>query len=544
MRRLLILILVFAAATYACGSDSASIQSPTGAGQICAADIECGPGALCMGNACVLRGFVDLTAHIEIRPPVNAHYVRRQLLEQQLGDIDGRLISLPIPVAFDYSIHDDVGDEVAARLHLVGVERIPGRTLDVLQGYVPGESSRFRVEPGAYDVRVVPTAAERPGLAIEGLVVRPSDTPILKEFRIPETRRRIVGSVRQRTASNIPVPGIRVRATSVPSGLPSSSAVTLADGNFAIALPETTDTTFAIIAEVDGATAPAWRYEQVIQVFTDDTERTVSIPFEMTTGAMRTQAMIRVIGFGEDKPEPVAAAAVTFTASTAPETKTFRVDAVTDAEGFVVVETDTGSEPLMLLAAKYDVTVDPPAGSRMARTVTQIDLTGATPTLQPDLQVEVAARVRVTGEVSSASGQRAPSVQVHFERADSTASRITAITDQDGTYATWLDPGQHLVRVDPTGATPIGEGLAGGYRMIDVPAERAVALPALSLPAPVAFQGTVVGASNEPLAKTSVEIFVEAQDRVISIARSTTDELGIFRMVVPAGDGALLNSNN
>ena len=508
----------------------------------CTSDLECPSNALCMNLVCVGRGSISLDrAHLEIRPPVDAPYVRHQRVDQSLDAINGGRISLPQPVTFDYSIRDDAGTAIAARLHIVGTDRISGRERDVLQGYAPNNPSQFRVEPGTYDVRIVPTESERPGLALEGLVVRASVAPIIKEFRLPPTRRRIVGSVRQRTASNIPVEGVRVRATSRPSGLPSSSAVTLGDGLFEIELPETTDTTFEVVAEVDAATAASWRFEQVIQVFTDDTRRVLSIPFEPTSDQMRTMARIRVIGFGASGPEAVPAAALTFTASTAPATKVFETSAITDKDGFVVVETDTGEQPLDLVAARYTVDIDPPAGSRMARTTVSLDLSSVSPGVVPDRQLEVEPRVRVSGAVTSASGQAAPTVQVHFERLDSAVSRITALTDIEGRYAVWLDPGSHLVRVDPTGAGPIGEALAAGFRNIDVGHAASIELPALTLPPPVAFEGTVVGAQEEPVAKSAVEVFVEAEGRVISVGRAVTDGAGAFRMVVPGRDGGRLS---
>jgi hypothetical protein len=519
----------------ACGDEDASSPPPTS--EPCFSSSDCQSGAVCFDNECVdlpdgeLRGI-----HVEITPPAAAPYVRTQLLDQTIPVGAGRVrFELTSPTTFDpVSVLDADNRPIAARLSLFGRERVPGRELEATLRVLPERPSAVGLLPGEYDVRVLPDDTARyPGIDVQGWEVRPSASPRPREFVLPRTYRTIRGEVTLRTAGNVKLDGVIVRARSIPSNLPSTSAVTADGGRFEIALPETRDTTFRLSAELPAELQPAWGFDQIVTV-PESGSRTVTVRLEETTDAIRGLLRLRIFGRGPAGPEPVSGASITLTASSSVDFRSFRISATTDGQGYAFVRSDQGAEPLALLAASYDLSIDPPPSSPYRRTSTVLPLTTLAPNVPSDKQIELTLRPLVKGSVLSGFGLPVAGAAVQFERLEGGPALVLTTSGEDGLFEARLDPGDHAARISPTAESKRGEVLPASFAIIQVPDRAEHELPALSLEPGTILEGEVAGGvDGAPVPRSEVQLFVTSGGRTFSLGRAATDGSGRFGMIVP-----------
>lgn len=497
----------------------------------CFTDEQCQPGFTCQNLVCVDPN-VDLNGiMIAVDPPAESAYASTHFLTMDIVAAGPAVaLTLPAPARFDYRVLDANGDRIDAHLTFAGTRRIPGREAVISETFLSARPASLSLVPDRYQVRFLPVGTDVPGVDVP-FEVRATTTQ--KDFTLSATLRNVRGNVAHRADSNIRLPGVLVRAFSVPSGLPSSSSVTDADGAFNILLPDTDDTSFRIIAEIGADLQPAWRYEQIIRVERGE-DRTLDIGLDRSADDRRGLARIRILGVRDEGPGPIAGARVTLTASTALATQRFEVAGTTDREGYVVVSTPRGSEPLVVLAAQYGIAVEPPVNSAFGRSKGTIDLSRAGPDLIPDKQIELMRRPRVAGRIVSSAGQAVDHAILDFESLDTpTASLPSTTTDASGAYSIWLDPGRYLVRVDPGGAALAGEILPVGFTEITVGDDGGdIVLPPARLPSGSVLNGVLYGAGGDVVPRANVEVFATEAGAARSIGRTVSDTNGLFSLVV------------
>jgi hypothetical protein len=522
------LLLVAALGLAACAGDEERLAARDAAP--CLEDLDCGDGLRCMAGACGRETDAPLErVSIELVPPAGAAAVRTQLLDLERGD--GALGDLRLERGIELPVRvlDASGRPVAARITIEGTPRIPGREVDVAETLSPDRPLLLRLAPGRYAARFDPLDPARPGVAVDAFEIRETTTG--KDFELPASYRRLFGTVRLRTDGNVLVPGVRVRAVSVPSGLVSSSAVTDETGAYSILLPDTHDPSVRVVAELDGDARPAWRFEQEIGLVVEG-DRRLDIGFEPTPDPLRGLASVRVLGMGDRGPEPIAGARVTLTASTAVPTQVFTVSGVTDAEGTVVVQTDAGVAPLEVVAAEYRALVEPPTRSVFARTTITLDLRRTSPSFAPDKHVELPRRVQATGAVLTEDGRSVDGAVLDLEPLDLEGARLRSVTtDLRGGFSVWLDPGRYAVRVAPSAES----ALPTGRFAIQVPRD-ALTFPigTLRLPGGRVASGRILDVDGRPVQGAEVEVFGGAESPVTSLARVQSDAGGRFSVVLPA----------
>lgn len=525
------LLLLLAAA--GCAESESAFRRPIG----CERDDQCGSREACIDFTCVAVESGSLTGvHVELTPVAASPYVRTQLLDRELevGAANVRF-ELPAPSTFDtVTVLDAAEQPIEARLSIFGQERIPGREVDATLRLRAGSPNPLQLLPGHYTLRVLPEDTRLfPGIVIDGWEVRAAPQPQQREFVLPAQYRTIRGEVTLRTADNVKLPGITVRARSIPSDLPSTSTVTDANGRFEIRLPQSEDTTFLLLAERAPELQPAWGYAQVISV-PDETGRNVTVRIEDTSPEIQGLVRLRILGKGSQGPEPVAGAQVTLTASTSLDSRAFEITATTDGDGYAFIQTGANSQALRLLQSSYQVRIAPPSSSPFRGRVTTLALTNLGPDRPADKQLEVEPRPTVSGTVRSGFGLPVQGAAIQVEALDDRALLFTAATGADGTFVVRLDPGEYVLRVDPTLRSAGGELLPVGWARISVPEAAEHALPPITLEPGTLLQGTVSGARDGlPVPRTEVELFVTVGQRPVSLGRTISGEAGGFMLVVP-----------
>lgn len=533
--------LFFAAISSSCTSLDLEDVAEIG----CIGSSDCPGGGVCIASRCMSPSSIGpSTLHVELSPPTGSRYVTSQFLDFSL---DGPRLDLllPAPTEYEVIVFDAEGTPVNAHFLAKGADRIPGREID-LSADLRGESRRertVRLLRGEYGVRIEPLDTKKPGLETTFTVRPPEGNAIRREFRF-RPYRKLFGEVVSSVSRDAKVAGVKVAAFSTRTGLPSTSTTTDARGHYALELPDTEDTAFRLVASPPDGEQPAWGFEEVIFVpqcgLTDprctSSNREKQIPLEPTASSVRGTARIRIGGQLEGF-VPAVGANVTLTATTSEGLKTrkFEVKATTDNEGYVVVRDTSGRRDLQILKARYLLSVDPSSQSRFGRLSTMIDLTKTSPSVAPDEQILLPLRTPVEGSISSALGRPVPYARLELQPLDGPLPSVDITSDAEGKFEAWLEPGRYLMTVIPTSATDEDEIPPISVREIEVRShvDREF-LPALTLPASAALQGTVHGILDlEPIPNTKIEFFVEARGLIVSLGNTITDASGEFSIVLP-----------
>ena len=355
------------------------------------------------------------------------------------------------------------------------------------------------------------------------------------------TYRKIKGRVYQRSDSNVPLEGVLVRAYSQTSGLLSSNSISDRLGSYEVLLPDTQDTSFRVIAEWPDSTQPAWRFEQNIRVERGE-DRQLDIGFTQTMPDQQGHAQIRFLGDGDRGPEPITKANVTLTASAAFDTQTYKLVAMTDDDGYVVIPKTTGNERPNLVAATYEIEIIPPSGSIFARSKQALDLNRVGPSNTADKHIALAKRVYVSGAVASARGELVAGANIvvtyQTKSSELPSPGVVINTKADGSFNAWLDPGDYLFRVTPPPEDSRSNTESPkAFQLITIPSDvPGHMLAPFYLSEGSVIQGEVVGAANEIIGNGSVETFIQLEDldTPVSLGIQSLDRFGRFEAFVPS----------
>ncbi|GMV40496.1 MAG: hypothetical protein AMXMBFR64_22120 [Myxococcales bacterium] len=172
--------------------------------------------------------------------------------------------------------------------------------------------------------------------------------------------------------------------------------------------------------------------------------------------------------------------------------------------GVFTMHGETGTDGVWtgkVLPGAYTVTATPPPDAQHAEVTEElaIDAAGATSTLLAQ------ARARVSGRVTGYDGRVLSECTLRAIRlGKSGAEPVTAVTDTDGRYELWLDPG-------PWGVVAIPTGTTGYPRLVDRDATPLGAGAKVTrdfvLPAPRLVRGSITSSAGLPLAGVTVEFY-------------------------------------
>lgn len=503
----------------------------------CVVDDDCGEGRSCREMLCVdlvNRRVAQLSA--ELTPPPTAQGLARTQVRALALPEGGEVLDFELPEAASFEntrvIDGESQEPVAASVIISAKDRIPGREVDVRLSVSPSQTGAFRLVPGTYSARVLPLEGGRPGLEVQSWVVGRAGPSSVKEFVLGARSRRLFGEVTLRTSRQAKLPGVRVRAIALPSGLSSTEAVSDSEGRYEIELPDTEDTAFQLTGTPSDTTRPAWAFRQVVNVPRDEARR-LDIGLEATSEASIGVLGLSIIGLRARGavPEPVAQATVTLTATTTLVTRSFALRGLTNEDGRVVSES-TG-EPLLILAARYRVEIEPPPGALYARTSTIIDLSLTGPSIATDRQIALPPRPEVRGRITSSLGQSLVAAAVSIDDLDRVIRPVQVATDARGDFSAHLDPGRYLIRIEGGQTQESSEAHPVAFARLDVPPAASTVEFLHSLPAGRVVRGQVTApAGRGRAAEVGIELFLELEGRAVALGRTSTRMDGSYELVI------------
>lgn len=516
-----------------CGLQDATQFRP----ERCELDEDCGPGRSCREMVCVdlvNRRVAELA--VELTPPPTASDLARTQLRGLTLPDGSEVLDFEMPEAAVFErtqvLDGEIQEPVAASVTISSADRIPGREVDARLSVAPAQITPLRLVPGTYAARVLPLDGQRPGLEVRNWVVRRAGRSPVKEFVLGARDRRLYGDVTLRTSHQEKLPGVRVRAISLPSGLSSTESRSDSEGRYEIELPDTEDTAFQLVATLADTEQPAWSFRQIVNVPRDEARR-LDIGLEETGASSIGVANLTVLGIGQNggPPEPVEAAAVTLTATTTLSTRSFSVRGRTDRSGRIVSETD--GAPLLILSARYRVEVEPPPDAPYARTSTIIDLVRTGPSIQTDRQIALPRRALVQGRITSSLGQQLSQASVFIDDLDRVIRPIQRTTDDSGVFLAHLDPGRYLVRIEGGQTQQLTEAHPVAFARLDVSASELQVDFFHSLPAGRVVRGLVTRHDGRSApAEVEVELFLEFERRSVSLGRTQAQPDGRYSLVI------------
>ncbi|MBK8013218.1 MAG: hypothetical protein IPK13_17905 [Deltaproteobacteria bacterium] len=556
-----------------CAAGSSDSRGSFGqAGTPCRTTDDCPTPEICIALECRLPGSTRIESGVglEITPPADSVYRRTQVVNATItaSPFEVRMVK---PTLYDADLRDPEasGATVAAHVTILGHPRIAGREVDVSGYLLAGVRTRLRLLEGTYTVRLSPTRDDRPAFDFTGFTVRATDEVLVKTFELPvrgcsDTSaplcyRRLTGRVHRRGDPATPVPNAEVQARAASSGLASTIAVADADGHYEVLLPASDDTEFELTAvppRVSGR--PAWSFRETIVVGREDRTKDLALeaPSETPTPSAQ-EVVIRVVGRktnprSEATEADVAAAKVTLTATRTPEGRPalHRLEGLTDAEGFLRFDEDSGGgapQAVALFRTKYALTVTPPRSSPFRAMQQTLNFSGpsAEPTTEPTNEsLVLPPKVMVEGLIESDLGMPVEGARVDLIPLGESAlaSPVPATTTTEGRYMILAEPGRYLVRVEAPPApaddtTPSAAMRTQAQRFVTytVPDVERVVSPTIALVGGVTVEGLVRDANTEEgIPDASVELFLPVDGRVISIGEAHTDDLGHFRAIAPS----------
>lgn len=217
---------------------------------------------------------------------------------------------------------------------------------------------------------------------------------------------------------------------------------------------------------------------------------------------------------------------------------------IVDQDGVFTAHGETGDDGLwtgQILPGSYTVTITPPPDAEYATTVKEMDIEAS----GAEATIACSARARVSGRVTGYDGRDLSECTLRAVQIGAPAigaEPVTALTDGEGRYELWLDPGSWgLV------AIPIGD--SGYPRLVDR------ALSGLNpgvkvthdflIPAPRLVKGSITSSTGQPVTGVTVEFYdlqVEpgagsdapspGLDQLRLLGYGVTDENGAYRALL------------
>jgi hypothetical protein len=526
--------LVIVGAMSGCGSGSSS-ASPSTPGR-CAADSDCPDDQQCRRGYCTVRQRAEQQVGVRFLPPNSSPFPAQKI--QNVSVASGESLDF----ALDPSVRVDgaIVPQGSSRLGPSGtlVFRQPDAAGTRLDHRTPVSNGNFQgyVRPGRYHLAFVPSdPKEFPSRVWRNRVFTRQTQLELAVPRLIEVEGNLL--FRPSLAAEGESRGVaraRVFAVSSDGNYTSTVDTTGGQGYYRLKLVPGTGTYDLYVRPAsEEAVVPRVVFEGAISSDQGETGEQASRllgtypdPNELVSVTLQLEAPDRLGGETDG-----AGTEVRLEASVGKG----RIDerAIADEEGRVAFD---------LLPVRYEVHVQPPTGSPLAATSFCLDLTG-TPredcrSLPPE-PIELSTKRRVTGRLLDAAGEPVGGGTVAFEavepRTDVQAppGRISATTDDDGTFALWLADHDYLVHLQPSAAS----GRPRTVRFLESTRVTDDEGLELRLAAPSLLSGTVLGRGSDkliPLAETTLEFFVRRRDRLVTIGTARTGGEGRFDVVLPA----------
>lgn len=513
------------------------------AANACDTVLDCNNGEQCINKVCQASLYPAGQLFFEVETDSRSQYVTSHFFADP-NHLDNSSIEIQLsrPVQFDYRVLDSTGLPIRASITVIGTNRIPSHERVHGEDYFPDQKVQLKLLPGEYRIRIVPKDESLPGVDSEFTV---KETTTAKDFSLPSSYRQITGRVHQRSDSSVALSGVIVHAYSLSSGLLSSTALTASDGSYKISLPHSDDTSFRVLAEVT-CTDPnqaTWRFEQDVRVELSE-DRIFDIGFNPSVHEQQGQVKIRILGAGENGPEPIVGASVTLTASAAFATQIFVLKGETDSDGVLAVFDENGPKTPAIVAASYQIEIIPLNGSPYARSKLTLDFNQLNPRTDADKHIEIPKRLFVSGAVASSEGALLANANVEFNYQRKGTEQLSPgariDTGADGSFAVWLDPGDYLVQVNPpqrrsAQAEPGSKPQA--FYLLTIPDDQiAHMLAPFYLSQGSLIQGQVLGFAREIISNASVEPFIQIEgvEQPVSLGVHTLDQFGRFEAIVPS----------
>lgn len=489
----------------------------------CSGDSDCLIGS-CLSGQCISTQPASWIHDVEIRTPPSSRFVSTQRAGVSIPSTLPWNLVLPEPVIYETTAFDGTGARIDADVKLVPEDGLTDRPLSLTYRTKVEEPALIPLPAGAYAVRIAPLDASLPSADSEGFTVIGEGGTGLKELRLPERYRRVSGKVRNVGNLTYGIDDVTVSAVGTLTRLRSTTTLSDALGNYELVLPESEDTAFLLTAVQPESRQPAWQFRQVIRV-PEDGDREKIIDLDLPSPQVQGVLQLTVRGAGGD---PVSGARVSLTSSTAAlvEGRSHVLTGTTRADGAVV--RDAGSEELPVLRGYYAVEIVPPARAQWARFTGMLDLSGVGNRGRVTLDLSLARRTEVSGEILDAAGRPVQGALVSFEPIDVGPRFQESETDSTGWFSIALDPGNYVMEVLPS----TGE-LPRHARQIAVVGTEDLVLDPTIVPPGFWVDAKVVGSDGSPIPQTDVEVLRDIAGVRHVVSRGTSDDAGDLRLLLP-----------
>lgn len=471
----------------------------------------------------------DWRFDLELRPPPGSSLVNNQLTDIHVPQSEPWRIRLPVPVAYEMIVTTYDGQRIDADIAFQPENSIPNRNLVLTYPHRVSEILVAPLPPNTYTIRVTPLDDTWPALETTNFIVQPGDGPRLKEVVLPEQFRKLEGIVRSLGRPDITYSNVTVQATGTETDLLSTTSVTDTDGAYSILLPDSTDTTFRLTANLPPTEDASWQFEQIIRVPTSE-DRNKDIYLEETNTDSRGTVVIDIYGPGEDETlEAITNARVVLSAQMSTnmdsDGQSYTVVGRSNMEGRV--ESGNRTE-IPVFQAVYDIIVETPAQSRFARHTEQLDLRDINDQSTMEIEIKVDQRTRVHGALSSLLDTREAFAEISFYPVNKDNHSVTVFSDQAGAYEAYVDAGDYLIKAESVEQPP-----AIITKSLTIPKRTpTVAVPTLLLGKTTPIPGRII-ADGLPVEEISVSAFRTIGNTPIPWTRDTTGPDGNFILYLP-----------
>lgn len=485
----------------------------------CSVDADCVAGLKCYESRfCVAATVADTPVVIRVSPPADSGFVVEQFNVTLTGASQnearklvltepavirgtvtqkGNLLSTSIPGTVLVTAPGDVeGRELTFQTtSYSALKRFPGS--DIQQGY------ELRVQKGHnYALAFWPQSDEIPphySTLTAGDSIEQWNVLLPAESELKTLTGRIVAG------DNKPVVGMRVWLRDGEGQAWSTRGKTDTKGEYAFKVDPTAPPArlvFAPEAAAMGADVDALPSGEVAAPIAVTTVTGELPEIHLAELPTMTTSVLHVRGHDG---QPVAGATVRLTMKLAdlPDDVTLARlnldwNGVTDAAGMVRMRVP----PLV-----GDLVVTPPPKSAAARQ--QWPALALAP---GDMELQLAARVKVTGTVTDFASRTVPGAEVTLREvepdesaadADGDEATFTAKPDSAGNFTVWVDPGKYAVWVEPPSGTSLARVMA---RIDDVTSDTAANPWHLVLPPPMVLAGEVLSQSGTALLGVQVDV--------------------------------------
>lgn len=491
-------------------NQSPSVAHPA----VCASDAECADDAICVDGLCSLEVDVDTVDFDTVISPPNNSPAPTQRLDASAQPLMGAEL---------------VAATAARRQGEVDVESEgdppPGTLLFDAQSSAPVSTTRQPVRNGEFDYRLldrdyevtfVVDDPEWPRIPLGTERIEHSDAPL--QFQVPGfDELRVVTGTLQRDVVDLgdllsePVEGAEIVAVGDNPRVQSNVAVTGEDGEFTLRLPPGEESfDVRVFASSPDQLIPRVTFDGVIDADTDDLSLSVG---EIDLDLELADLSVDLTAESVDGHSPDwSRYGVEIRGGLGVGELVRRPDI--DDEGGIETELPPGL---------YDIEITAPPGVPWSSLEETVDLvvTGVS------RQFELSSRTRVAGTVTDVTGDGLDGARIGVH-ADGLPTPTSLITDGDGAFEAWLEPGDYRFHARP----PVDRALPA--TTVDLEVTQSDGDIDIEIPRGVVVSGGLLSDDGSALAHTVVRAMAHnGDDGPSTYGEAMTDAGGFFRLVLP-----------